>query len=524
MSVVSLLERYFNVPTITKHGHTITFLFRYPLAGLPSWDFLAGRTTQIQRDVHHLWSEVADGETPRPYLRLRKDGPWPASDVVRDDDFAFEDRSTVDDEENKREMETRLLELEIERMRLRMSDAVSPWQVSRYLPDQRQGGREEEAMAIENERHTARHTETGIGYIAISAYHHLIDGMGGLRLCLALLSPSGSSCDLGSEKGLAPRMEDRVNITPPIPFIAKEAFRELVVPTLPSQRLRNKWSNTPCWPGTAVQGKPTEFAEAQESVHLPSAWISKLKQAGKDNGVETINPVLEVAFVLALYEGMGRPDEPIDANTLLNDRDDTDERVPKIGGVFFSTMHKVYNEPKSTRLEDVTTYDDFGIPSIDVERFWHLTRETATHLSSSSVRQRGRWAIGMMRYLPNPSSFSSPHADSPDRRTKTAWEDFFWENIERPNPCRTSFGWSNLGRVNLPQGCDGMRWTQSASPFELAMLACVVGHKKGLEVCVTFRQGFAVSRQEMRRILERFKGTLAELVGESRGKEDDGLS
>lgn len=490
---VSLHERYAHVTVITRDVHTITYLYQYPSTLHPSVEYLHGRVAEVQNRVHHLWSEVTDGETRTPCLRLRPKGPWASGQVVGEAEY--EARIGVIGEAALVEVEAKLLEQEIARMRARAADGGPLWQVTRYFPNSADG----QVNSTTTNPTTTSAAELPC-YIAVSAYHHLIDGTGGLRLSLALLIPD---YPILHAPGLAPRLEDVVPIAPSLPFLLVEAYKEFIDPILPSFLRR-----TTCWPGEKANGIPNHSPEAQVSIHLPASWIGKLKRAGKANGVTTLHPALEAAFVMALHEVTSRPDMSFDIVSPVNERDASIPDHPEIGGDIFTVVRKTYASsdfPTSPILSEKGDTDDTP--------FWSLAQSTASHHSSPSARSQGRYMVGMLAYVPDSKNFSSPHAEDPKRRTKTGWEQFFWENVERPSPYRTSVAFSNLGRIHtLPPGCTGMRWAQSAAPFEDAMLACLIGHDEGMEVSVAFRDGCAISRAEVRELLALFKDILRGLV------------
>lgn len=477
--IVSLHERYAHVDVITREACTITFLFRYPSqSALPSITGLQARVDELQRKVHHLWSEVVDGETNKPFLRLRQDGPWSASEIVRDDTYTSEGGEQA----ASNGLEAGLMEQEIRRMRDRVDDSMASWQVTRYSPL---------AVTLSSHRH----------YIAISAYHHLLDGIGGLHLCQAILDPS---YPIKSAPGLAPRMEDLISISPTLPYLIREAFHELVLPSFPA-KVRSSIARKPCWPAEKAKGLPTNFPEAQVTIRLPPTWISSLKQVGKANGVSTLQPILQTAFVMAVYEVTGKSKSPITVCIPKNERDTTKSSHPQFGAVLLSTLHQTYNLASAASPAPTANSSS--------ELFWSLARLATSNQSSPSSLRNARNDIGMLAYIPDPSSFTSPHSENPSRRTKTGWEEFFWTNIEKPNPYRTSIAISNLvGIAQLPPGCEGVFWSQSAGPFEHALIVSVVGHQNGLEVAVAFRDGCAVEKRKVKGILRTFHEILGSLA------------
>ncbi|KAI9634786.1 uncharacterized protein MKK02DRAFT_37662 [Dioszegia hungarica] len=493
---LSLSERFGYITIIARQAHAITYLYRYSRADLPTIESLSPSVDRAQRDIHHLWAEVVDGETPQPAFRLRPQGPWAALELVRDDTYAEEE----DGVGGRISVESRLLESEIRRMQGRAGKGGPAWQITRYLPTFTARGHEAHALTKGGSSGPVDNT-AAFSYLAVSFFHHIIDGSAGLALSLSLLS--GTS--LVPAHGLAPRLEDLVRLTPSVPYLIKEAYHELLIPTLPAF-MRRKLEGARCWPGEDVKGNPAIFPEAQETFHLPSAWIAAVKRVGKAHGVHTVHPIVEAAFVSALREVTGTS-MLIDACTPVNDRDAANPATPRTAGVMFSALNKVY-APSLFAASSTATISN-------APAFWAMARDTAQHHLSPSARKQGRYHIGVLGLVPNPKSFSSPHTDNPLRRTKTGWEDFFWSSLERPAPYRDSLVVSNLGRIErLPPGCSGMRWTQSAAPFISPLCLQVVGHEAGLEICAAFREGCAVSREEVRGILKRFEEIIADLIEE----------
>lgn len=366
------------------------------------------------------------------------------------------------------EVEANLIASEIALMRARLADGGPAWQVTRY-----------------------QDLTDSSAYIAISAYHHLVDGIGGLQTSLCLLFPE--RYPLVSSPGLAPRMEDLIRLTPSIPFLLTAIYQEHIAPLLPSFFPHRQH----CWPAERVGGNPATFSEAQFAFHIPASWIGLLKSAGQAQGVPTLHPIIEAAFVVALHEVMDSPAE-ITALTPLNERDISDPTHPQLGNMISGLVQRYSHSELS-----------FSLAKEDI---WSIARSTSMHHASTTARKESRYMQGVLAFISDPKSFSSPHGENPDRRTKTGWEELLWSGIERPAPCRASIGISNLGKVALPPGCNGMRWSRSATPFDAPLSVSVVGHELGLEVGVAFRDGFAVTGAEVESIVERFKEVLGGLI------------
>lgn len=509
MLVVSLHERYANMSVITRDASTITYLYRYPsLSSLPVTEDLQNRVNSVQRSIHHLWSEVIDGETNKPKLRLRPEGPWPASQIVRDDTY---DASMAD---NTEEVEAKLLEMEIERMKARVIGRVVPWQVTRYIPS---GEYVNSRLSSDTDKTYISGVSTLCGdhpvkslidyhthssdphYIAISIYHHIADGIGGLHLSQYLLNPSSS---LIPQPSLAPRMEDFISLSLSLPFLIGEAYHELLVPSLPKS-LRSALTRQPCWPGENVKGRVTAYPEAQVTIHIPSSWTRALKYEGKAQGVPTLHPILESAYMMAMQEVLGNAECHIEICTPMNVRSSQSQ----IGGVYTTSLHQSFPPSHLTPAHSNPTHDCL------VETCWDLARATSLHHSSKTAKKLAKQKIGSLALIPDPKSFKSPHAENTKRRTKTGWEEFMWSSLDRPAPYRTSVAMSNLGNIGkFPSGCNGMRWSQSANPFEHALLISIAGHEGGIEVTTAFRDGCAAGREEVKKVSKRFKQILERLI------------
>jgi hypothetical protein len=437
----------------------VVIAFAYKsISALPTKTFLHDRIVALQQLLPHLYAHVVDGRTNKPAWELRPT-PYAPDEILRPDQTIPQLSGSG--------AESGQLELALKAAlacTTSIADEKTPlWQVQRYVPA----------------------NDTGTAYLAVWVSHQLADGVGALRLAQAILSPDIST--LQTETSLAPKMEDSVNIKPPVTHLLPVVFQKLLLPSLPSF-VQAYFKPTAPWPAERILQSPTQCEEDLLLVQIPGELVSAIKSAGASHGVRTLHPILELAYLASIWAVFSRDKAPLllDGQTPRNERA-AEKGHGQITGNYVSSLH-----------HQVTPTRDSS--------FWSLAKDCARSLTAEVSLRRGRYAMGMLAYVPDPDNFSSP-----DPKRPTGWEDFFLNQIESEAPYDTSMTISNLGLAHLPSGAIDIAWAQPASPFIPPLLLDVVGHRSGVSVTVSWREGCVVTRAQVEQMNQTFTELLTRL-------------
>jgi hypothetical protein len=427
----------------------VTFVFTYPSSSdLPSEAFLHDRIAKLQELFPHLYAEIRDGRIWEPYWEVRP-SPWAPRDILLEVPIPV--AATKDEEDVER-----VLRAEMQRVRKNDYQVAPQWQLARYLP-----------------------SEDGRAHLTVSVAHQLADGIGISRLAIALLSPDISF--LQPEPSLPPKCEDTLDIRPSATTLVPIVLRKLVLPAFP-KFVQNYFTPPAVWPGGQILVKPTQCEEDLSVLSLPAELVASAKTAGAANGVKTLQSTLKIAYFAAMWAVL-RPSP--EATLLVKGTSPRNERRAELGHSYI-TGNYIGLIDASVTVSPTTS-------------FWSTASSYATSLSDPAAIAHGRTALGMLAYVPNPSNFNST-----DPRRVTGWEDMFLSQAEGDNPFDGSMELSNLGLLQLPPGAVDVAWAQPASPFSSPLVVNVVGHKGGIRLGTTWREGCVVTRAQVRRIEESF--------------------
>ncbi|KAL1747972.1 hypothetical protein HDZ31DRAFT_60842 [Schizophyllum fasciatum] len=144
--------------------------------------------------------------------------------------------------------------------------------------------------------------------------------------------------------------------------------------------------------------------------------------------------------------------------------------------------------------------------------FWAIARQVASDLGSPEGVQKGRWAVGMLSFLPDPPT----EPENADTERPTGWEERFYGKMRSQDPFGGSLEVSNLGYTDLPAGAEDIVWSSSSWPCAPVLNANVIGHKGGLRIATVWREGAAVTGKEAKGVEEAVTRVLERLSGEGR--------
>lgn len=414
-------------------------LLTYALETLPTGAQLRARIDELLAKYPLLGSEIRNGQTKSPYFAAR-DRPLTSSDIVQE--------QPIDHQE--------LSELEVLITAIKAAEAAplrtSLWQVVRYK-------------------------SSSAAYLAISAQHELLDGIGLLRLVAALTAHEIS--DLPSEPFETPIGMSTPEYKTSLPVLLPLVYTELILPKLPNW-LQRRLRPAPSWPAT-IDIHPSRAPWAASLLSLDLDKLRHLGQAGKNHGVATLHPVLKTAYLAAIRAvfGANATGTVFVGSTPRNERDSQPE-YPYLTGNYTSSF-------------------DWTLPGEG--SFWSACRSCHQYSASPAAISAGRQKMGLLAYLPD----SDTSTGKTDPKRATGWEDSYTTKFEQGvNPYSQSLSISNLGRSNLPVGATDMCWGFPGSPFAPPFSIALIGHERGLRVFTTWREGCPVTRDTVRQVERAF--------------------
>ena len=332
-------------------------------------------------------------------------------------------------------------------------------------------------------------TELGPAYLTVTADHALVDGRGLQLLVLALLCsdiahlPSETLSDVAV-------FEDTIDIRPSYTHLVPAIWRQLLLPLLP-HLVQNVFRNPPAWPSDEFKVGPTKVSGGKSLIDIEIDLVNRLKAVGKHRGVQTLHPIVKVAYLFATWSVFGRKHGDKATPFLLDSTTPRSERSPKLGHGYCTGNYV----SSFSHHASFTESNDFWVEAVKV----------ATNLTSASGQRFALGQMGLLAYLPDPDPATNTLEPGP-----TGWENYFYALSEGLKPFMASISVSNLGYVNLPDGADDLIWSQGSSPFGPAIAANVIGHERGIRIVAVWREGSAVTRKQVdemhrvyRKILER---------------------
>ncbi|BEJ14102.1 hypothetical protein CspHIS471_0312760 [Cutaneotrichosporon sp. HIS471] len=429
--------------------HVIVHAIRYPLAHLPSREFLEIRVSDLQFRLPRLNVCVAGAHTNQP--RFENGAPWAAKEIVQEGLFSPDVHNDLDAEMNE------------------------------ILQSQ------EQAFAAQDFNHSPMFRvailtspNCDYGYFVPCFNHLMVDGRGSLRL-VHLLTAHGVNVPIEAFEKPA-RLDDTLDLKPDVRYLTPIVFRELIVPKLPKS-LQKKWKAKDPWPGERINSHPADSPSAFSFARVSLEVVEACKRAGKARGVRTFHPILKMAYMAALWRVFG-PGSTGSGNSLrlvcLTSRD---ERRTRSGHSAITGCY-VTNPEYYTKVSGE-------------QKFWSVTRTMGNWLCDRGVLT-GRYNHGMLHEIPEGLTPLDPNYD-PAR--PTGWEQYFGDRMDAAAPFRNSIGIHNLGIAALPHGAEDHAWCQTASPFAPVWNINVISHEGGLRLSVVFRDGSAATKVQTEALL-----------------------
>jgi hypothetical protein len=413
---------------------------------LPSTEALRPRIDEVLERIPLSGAQVCDSLTSVPYFAPAEPS-WTAADILCDETL----EPSVERDTVLRKAITRIETASVDK---------PPWQVVRYT------------------------SPSGSAYLAISAQHELLDGIGLLRLVGALTTDDIS--DIPTERFNMTVGMSSPDYKPSITHLLPVIYREMLIPKLPSW-LQSYLRPTPTWP-TSIDRHPSTAPWDFLVLSLPPDLLHALSRAGKGHEVNTLHPILHVAYLQVMRDVFGptAPGTTFVGSSPRNERD-TAQGHSYLAGNYSSSV-------------------DWALP--EGLSFWEACLLYSEYLHSPAGISAGRQAMGMLGYLPD-----SVQSQSDDPKRATGWEDYYTTKFENgENTYGQSLSFSNLGRTALPPNATDLIWGFPGSPFAPPVSVALIGHEQGLRVYTTWREGCPVTREGAKAVEMAFKKVLEDQV------------
>lgn len=304
------------------------------------------------------------------------------------------------------------------------------------------------------EIHRATH-DSEKDYLVVCADHSLTDPTGLLRLMDAILADDLPVAIKAEQQHWPLPVEDLIDYTLPEP------------PAFPPPPLPESW-------GMVSKGtKVSDTRNVGVSGTLSAAEGERVSAAAKSNGIATLGPVLCAAYLRALWEVAGKPEQQFEIWQLKSDRTELGDKISHIFGNYVIAVPDQIHPGKPADL-------------------WELARQLAGSINPVNVTS-GRRGIGSLAFAPVPLGKLIGMA------------------AQSPMSFRASVAFSNLTRVAMPKGAEELVWQAGASIVTAPIAVHLLGHAGGVRLNVTLRDGFAITREQALRVNTMWRESLAAL-------------
>ena len=145
--------------------------------------------------------------------------------------------------------------------------------------------------------------ESRPAYFAFTVDHALIDGRGALEFVRILLEPDSIEHLPYEDFSTYFALSDHIKERPRLSSIISQVFGALVAPWLPF--LVRRWLGFPPTYPTISQPPVVDCQWRCSFFDIDQTVVEKIKTLGKENGVRTLNPILQTAWAFALRSVLG---------------------------------------------------------------------------------------------------------------------------------------------------------------------------------------------------------------------------
>lgn len=336
---VTLHDRYCQMRENTGRPQIIIHVVRYPIAQLPSSEFLGERITELQDRFPLLHGGVTFEKTSRP---------------VYVQGYTFAPSQLMREVESETDDPIELYRAEMERFSEVLRKHSMNWSLSRVTAG-----------------------ETGFLILALS--HLVTDGKGSTLLLRALTCPH-SDLPPKEEWEQPTFLDETVSLTPTPRFLVPVVLRELVLPKMP-MFIQSMFTQDPPWPGkvSSPLDKPWDIL----LLELDPDLVASIKAAGSKHGVKTLHPILKTAYLASMWRVFSSP-SPMRLATATA----RNERKAELGHAAIT--------------HNYVSSSEWNLVLSGTDGLWDRAREFADRLASPDGLAEGRMKMGLLAHLPDP--------------------------------------------------------------------------------------------------------------------------
>ncbi|WWC91282.1 uncharacterized protein L201_006225 [Kwoniella dendrophila CBS 6074] len=451
---------------------TINITITYPSnSDAPTDEFLRNRIGKTQEIWPLLKCDIIDQRTTTPKIHCRSN-PWTSTQILSEHTYTRKSDQSEDQILNE------IYEKALRSFQLDIDYSDKPlWGIKIYRSDTSEAD--------------------GQTYICLLIDHAIIDGRGAVKLASALICDEEEFSKLPRETiEFYQTRPKQYPIRPPIWFLIKTIFSLAILPNLPSW-LSSWFGYKTIWPDE-LRKKPIEAEKWKSSIFsLDRETMQSLKQIGKQNGINTLNPLLYAIFCVAHWITFKSPLN-VNSFTVKDLRNKTDPYC-LFGRACVITHQHSYND-KTSIWELAKEYSKVCLDENRIQDGINLLR--MIDLDKNEMLDTGPTIISSSSLS---SDLKSPkHEEFPkgDKTPKTKLE---FKATEKINSLKTdnliSGIWSNIGYFRLPdKKCNdmifGVSGNQTSTPYNI----CLIGHENGIRIQNTWLEDVVMDEKEVKSI------------------------
>ncbi|KAK0550307.1 hypothetical protein OC846_003027 [Tilletia horrida] len=336
-------------------------------------------------------------------------------------------------------------------------------------------------------------------YLSFTVLHVITDGLGGRYIFEALLSPTMPK-HLVFLEGLPPTLEETIPY-----YLMGKTIRFLAwfgLSLLMPRPIRERMTWAPHWP-LSIDTHPKTQPTARCNVQLDGSVGPHLKALAKKHNTGTINPVLVIAMLSAIF-----------AVTAPEDKPDSNARLPFHLAV--ETPITVRQPEKLQHSSCVGNFSGSFVHQAQLRRttgVWDHARVYAKGVKECDDQMSLQF-LALSRLIPDSATYK-PTPEAP-----TSWDAYILSEKKKPQPFRSTLDVVNLGVVHGPKGARVSEIIlagtidQLYSAFLLAF-STLVSHEpdipSSLGLTISWRQG-CIPDETVPTVMENFRKVVALMI------------
>ncbi|CAD6898678.1 unnamed protein product [Tilletia controversa] len=433
------------------------------------------RVDELIERVAMLSAKVTDTRSRQPHFEV-PDQRRTADDVIFTQSLISGSRDEIREEIHDRAVQHATDTFSLDEGRL--------WSVGLWTP----------VTAADGEQQQQNYT-----YLSMTILHLATDGLGGRFLFEALISPAMPE-HITFLPGLPPTLEQTIGYKLEAKMMRQIAW--VVFSYLFPKPIRHRMTWAPHWP-LKVEKHPSTQQTARKIFLLEGSIVPKLKGIAKANGLGTVNPVLSIGALAALFSVTAPPDA-VDSN----------KRLP-----FHLALETPIALREPEKLKHSSCAGNFSgahLHQAQLRRttpFWAHAREYSDSMKGTDTNQAVQF-LALSKLIPDPANYK------PTEEAPTPWDAYVRNEMKKAQPFRSSLDLVNLGAMHGPKNGRVSEISISGTidqTYSAFMLACggFISHDADIpsqmSVTLAWRRG-CVPEDQVTGFVSNFKKMLSLIV------------